>query len=264
MGYEFLFYFLQEGYISQYRADVVPDQFPLARVKLFVCGATGVGKTELVKSLKCRFLRSLFRKRSDSNITHMIQQRTHGILVHQTAIPNAGNFSIWDFSGLKSYYVLHEEFFSAMNALVILVFKVNDPFEQQVAQLRFWLALLKAKQEQSGKIRFAGRREHRPYIVLVGSFTTLPYVAPEGESNTLTVPPSPTRPPATTSRAPSPNQVQEVFDIVRTEFSDYFTFSEQVFQIDCRLSQTNEIKALRVHLGSLRSKVIHVSWYRIL
>lgn len=192
----------------------------------------------------------------------MIQQRTHGILVHQTAIPNAGNFSVWDFSGLKSYYILHEEFLCAMNALVLLVFKVNDPFEQQVTQLRFWLALLKAKQEQSDKIRFAGRREHRPYVVLAGSFTNLPYVAPEGESSTLTVPLTTTQSTAANGRAPSPNRVQEVFDIIRKEFGDYFMFSEQLFQLDCRLSQTNEIKALRVHLGSLRSKIVQVSWYR--
>lgn len=235
---------------------MVPDQVCLSRVKLLVCGATGVGKTELIKSLKCRFLRSLFRRRSDSNVEHMIQQRTHGILVHQTAIPNAGNFSIWDFSGLKSYYILHEEFLHLDNAVVLLVFKVNDPLEQQLAQLRFWLALMKAKLRQDRDIKFAGQGRHRPFIVLVGSFTNLPYVSPEGG---LTVPLSVPDPTPSLIAAADPGQVRTVFNTIRKEFKDYFMFSEQLFQLDCRLSQTNEIKALRLHLGALRCSVIQVS-----
>lgn len=245
--------------MEQYIADMAPGQVPVARVKLFICGATGVGKTELAKSLKCRFLRSLFRRRSDSNIPHMIQQRTHGILVHQTTIPNAGSFSVWDFSGLKSYYILHEEFLRATNAIVLLVFKVNDPFGQQLAQLRFWLSLLKAKQQQSRRIRFAGDIENKPRVVVVGSFTNLPYMSPESESGVLTIPLPTTTP---TDHTPEPRQIQEVFDTVRKEFKDYFAFSEQLFRLDCRLSQTNEMKALRMHLGALRSEVVQVSCYR--
>lgn len=238
----------------------MPGQVPLSRVKLFVCGATGAGKTELIKSLKCRFLRSLFRRRSDSNIPHMIQQRTHGILVHQAAISNAGNFSIWDFSGLKSYYILHEEFLSMTNALLVLVFKVNDPVEQQLAQLRFWLALLKAKQRQTRKIRFAGEQAHKPHVVLIGSFTTVPYVSPDGEPDALTIPldDAGTRGGHTRDRC----QAQEVFDTIRRDFKDHFTFSGQPFLLDCRLSQTNEIKALRLHLGALRRNIVRVSWYK--
>ena len=237
---------------------MVPGQLSIGRVKLFVCGATGVGKTELVKSLKCRLLRSLFRKRSNSNLSHMIQQRTHGIMVHQARIPNAGTFSVWDFSGLESYYILHEGFLSATNALVLLVFKANDPPEQQLSQLRFWLSLFKAKQKQSARIRFAGKIEHKPRIVVVGSFANLPYVLPEGEGGTLTNPPAA----PTAATLPDPRKVREVFDTIKEEYREYFTFSEQLFLLDSRLSQTIEIKDLRVHLGALRSKIVQVSWHK--
>lgn len=235
---------------------MVPGQLPIARVKLLVCGATGVGKTELVKSLKCRFLRSLFRKRSSCDVSHMIQQRTHGIMVHQTSIPGAGNFSIWDFSGLESYYIIHEEFLCTTNALVLLVFKVNDSSEQQLAQLRFWLALFKAKQQQSDRIRFAGEIENRPHVVIVGSCTNLPYVSPEGDRNTITIP-SQT---STSSTPPSDSsRVQAVFDTIKKEYGDFFTFSDHLFLLDCRLSQTSDIKGLRMHLGTLRRKIVKVS-----
>jgi hypothetical protein len=185
----------------------------------------------------------------------MIQQRTHGILVHQATIPNAGNFSIWDFSGLKSYYIIHEEFLHTKNAVIMLVFKVNDSSEQQLAQLRFWLSLIKAKQDQSGTIRFAGELDFKPHVVLVGSFSNLPYMSPEGGNGTLTVP----LPTSTHGRhGPDLRKVHEVVNTVRKEFKDYFEFS-QLFQLDCRLSQTNEIKALRNHLGVLRSEIVQVS-----
>lgn len=246
----------------------------LSRVKLFVCGSTGVGKTELIKSIKCRFLRSLFRRRSDSNLAHMIQQRTHGILVHQLSIPNAGDFSVWDFSGMKSYYPLHEEFLDMKNAVVLVVYKLCDPLENQLAQLRFWLALIKAKQSQSRSIKFAGEREHKPNVVLVASFANVlsPDHGPDLEeysdplvSPSLLHPNSsvPRKTNLTDSHPGESRQEAGVLETIRGEFDNYFTFSNRVFQLDCRLSQTSEIKALRHHLGALRCKIIEVSeWGR--
>ena len=243
----------QYGYLEQYVADMLPEQVSVSRTKLFVCGSTGVGKTELIKSLKCRFLRSLFRRRSVSNIDHMIQQRTHGILVQQVAIPNAGNFSVWDFSGLKSYYILHEEFLRLRNALILLVFKVNDPVDQQLSELRFWLGLVKAKQPPSLDIRFAGERKNKPYVVLVSSFANLPTVLPDE----LTVPAR--TPMRGNAPPPDPNKMAEVLATIKEEFMSYFTFSDQMFQLDCRLSQSPEMKALRLHLGVLRCQIVKVS-----
>lgn len=264
----------EEDHLPKYVEDMLPNQAPPSRVKLLVCGATGVGKTELVKSLKCPFLRSIFRKRSSSNVPHMIQQRTHGILIHQAPIPSAGDFSIWDFSGLKSYYVLHEDFLQLRGAVAVVVFKVNDPFEFQLAQLRFWLALLKAKHpvgggSGSGNIRFAGAEEVKPHVVIVGSFTRLPHVPSEGESvssvplnegeggSAHLLPPGEIAPtPSSPDGLYDEHPAWLAFETVRKEFGDYFTISEQLFRLDCRLSQTPEMKALRMHLGALRSSIL--------
>ncbi len=107
-----------------YVNDLVLGQVPINRVKLLVCGAAGTGKTELIHSLKCHFLRSLFHQRTQSNLTQMILRRTHGMSVHQLSIPNAGEFSIWDLSRMKEYYVAHKHFLSTSNAVVLVAFSL--------------------------------------------------------------------------------------------------------------------------------------------
>ncbi len=47
---------LRDHYVN----DLVLGQVPINQVKLLVCGAAGTGKTELIHSLKCHFLWTLF------------------------------------------------------------------------------------------------------------------------------------------------------------------------------------------------------------
>ena len=149
---------------DQYVSDLVLGQVPLDRVKLLVCGAAGVGKTELITSLKCHILRSLFRRRSNSNLQQMILKRTHGMIVQATTIPGAGNFSVWDLSGMKEFYVSHENFLGDENSVFVLMSSLRDPCSKQLAQMRYWLAMIKAKR------RPASKSTRRPFVILVGSF----------------------------------------------------------------------------------------------
>ena len=238
---------------DQYIQDLQPGQNPISRGKLLVCGAAGVGKTELVHSLKSHYLQSLFRRRSSSGLAHMIQQRTHGIAIQQLTIPHAGDFSIWDFSGMKDYYSLHEEFLHGENSIVLIVFSLRDPPEKQLAQVRFWLAMIKAKQQPNTDIRFAGELAHKMNVVLVGSFADQPRFLEiseltEDPDDVFAVPLASTLAQASLLQ---PNQGKQVMETVRKEFKDYFAFSKEVFLLDCQLSQTNEMKALRQHLGAL-------------
>lgn len=241
----------QDNLRDHYVNELVLGQIPISRVKLLVCGAPGVGKTELINSLKCHFLRSLFRRRSTSDLAHAILRRTHGIAVHQTGIPNAGDFSIWDFSGMKEYYMAHEHFLGTNNSVVLLVFSLREPVEKQIAQLRFWLAMIKSKQPPGEGIRFAGRRSHKPFAVLVGSFADqrrLPTLEEE-TSDVFAVP-------LASSMQRVPDNGRTVLQTLATEFGEFFHFPESVYTLDCRLSQTREIRALRSLLGDLRSKVL--------
>ena len=266
---------------------------PLDRVKLLVCGAAGVGKTELTDSLKCHLLRSLFRKRSASTLTHMILKRTYGMTVQQVAIPNAGNFSVWDFSGMKDYYVAHEHFLRMRNSVAMVMYSLRDSLEKQLAQVRFWLAMIKSKQPPSEAIRFAGANSHKPHVVLVGSFADqqredllavqhhLPTLGQAslrgaeraGEEDIFAVPLASNvldqqrreRDGGRSSRESLLNGGRNVLKAMKEEFGDYFEFDDRVFELDCRLSQTAAVKALRRHLGRLRQQILKVGVaYRLL
>ena len=282
-----LYLLLQDDLREQYAKELTLGQVPLERVKLLVCGASGVGKTELIDSLKCHLLRSLFRKRSASSLAQMILKRTYGMTVQRVTIPNAGSFSIWDFSGMKEYYVTHEQFLRMRNSIASVVFSLRDSLEKQLGQVRFWLAMIKSKQPPSEAIRFAGENPNKPYVILVGSFadqrhqdlfTTEQHQLPTlgqaalrnaehvAEEDIFAVP-------LTTNvlnqqgaekggKELPPNDGRTVLRRVKEEFGDHFEFADHVFELDCRLSQTPAIKSLRNQLGMLRQLVLKVSVYQ--
>ena len=155
---------------------------------------------------------------------------------------------------MKEYYMAHEHFLGTNNSVVLLVFSLREPVEKQIAQLRFWLAMIKSKQPPGEGIRFAGRRSHKPFAVLVGSFADqrrLPTLEEE-TSDVFAVP-------LASSVQRVPDNGRTVLQTLATEFGEFFHFPESVYTLDCRLSQTREIRALRSLLGDLRSKVLRVS-----
>ncbi len=245
---------------NEYINDLTPGQASITRSKLSVCGAPGVGKTELINSLKCRFIHSLFRRRSASSLSHTIEQRTYGMSVQQLTIPNAGDFNVWDFSGVRSYYPLHEEFLQTKNTVFLVVFSLCDPPERQLAQIRFWLAMIKAKQPQSETIRFAGEIENKPNVILVSSFADqarLPTLSEEASKDIFSFPS------ASSIAQPHSERIgrgSDILEVLEREFKDYFSFSRQLFALDCRLSQSSGIRALRQHLGAVRLELIQV-WH---
>ena len=258
-------------------------------MKLLVCGAAGVGKTELVDSLKCRLLQSLFRKRSPSSLTQMILKRTYGMTVQQVSIPNAGNFSVWDFSGMREYCVTHEQFLKIRNSIALVVFSLRDSLEKQLAQVRFWLAMIKSRQPLSEVIQFAGGNPNKPHVILVGSFADqqhqqlllsqrqLPSLGQASLRRTGGAEEDIFAVPLASSvldqqkrgtdeeerNEPPPDNARIVLRTIREEFGHHFEFHEHVFELDCRLSQTAVMKALRHHLNVLRLHILKVSyvWY---
>lgn len=228
-------------------------QIPVNRAKLLICGAAGVGKTELIDSLKCHILRSLFRRRSSSNFQQMILKRTHGMTVQHATIPNAGNFSIWDFSGMKEFYVSHEYFLGSTNSIFILVLSLREPVSKQLAQMQFWLAMIKAKFSPSEIIHHSAKAVHRPFVILVGSFADQqqPTNVDLQSSDIFAVPL------ASSIQQPLDNG-RSVLETLSKEFGDFFDFFNTVYAIDCRLSQSHDMRSLRTLLASLHSQVVKV------
>lgn len=234
-------------------SELVLGQVPINRAKLLVCGAAGVGKTELINSLKCHILRSLFRRRSSSNLQQMILKRTHGMTVQNTNIPNAGNFSIWDFSGMKEFYISHEHFLVGTNSIFILVLSLREPVSKQLAQMRFWLAMIKAKCTPTKVLHHSSKSLHRPFVILVGSFADQQQPANIAlqSSDIFAVP-------LFSSIQQPLDNGRSVLETLSKEFGDFFDFSNTVFTMDCRLSQSYEMRSLRTLLAALHSHVVKV------
>lgn len=232
-------------------AELVLGQMPLSRVKLLVCGAAGVGKTELINSLKCHILRSLFRKRSNSDFYHMILKRSRGMCVQQVTIPNAGLFSVWDFSGMKEYYVAHENFLESKNAIFLIVFSLREQVSKQLAQARFWLAMIKSKLGPSEVIHHAAKTPNRPPVILVGSFADQQQPNHLNSNDIFAVP-------LASGTQDALDSGRSVHRVLRKEFGDFFDFSGFVFTMDCRLSQSHEMRTLRSLLASLHTQIIKV------
>ena len=188
---------------------------------------------------------------------------------------------------MKEYYVTHEQFLKMRNSVAMVVFSLRDSLEKQLAQVRFWLAMIKSKQPPSEVIRFAGRNTNKPHVVLVGSFADqqhqqllvsqrqLPTLGQASlrlstgsggiEEDIFAVPLASSvldqqkQESEDERNEPPPDNGRTVLRTMREEFGDYFEFHEDVFELDCRLSQTATMRALRQHLSVLRSHVLKVS-----
>lgn len=188
----------------------------------------------------------------------MVANRTYGFDVQQATIPEAGDFSIWDFSGQRDYHVGHEHFLSASNAIFLVVFSLKDPIERQLAQVRHWLAMIRAKQNPGKFPRYLGKGASQPFMVLVGSYAdqqqpVLEPVPSETSNGEVFVVPS-----AASMMNPRIDNGRSVLEAMMAEFGGSFVFPNMVYTLDCRLAQTNEMRILRSCLSHLHSMLIKV------
>lgn len=233
------------------------------RVRLLVCGAAGVGKTSLIGSLRTRFLRALRPPKCGGNYLGPLADRhTYGFCVEQCSIPGAGNFSVWDFSGHMGYYPAHEYFLDSRNTIYLVVYSWLHPYEDQLAQIRFWLAMIKSKHRPHKLIHYGGQYGQKPLIVLVQSFSDNPTGLPsflfdrENEfSATFPVNGFVGGHAFDSAQSSAPNQLIRV---LVEEFGHHFMFNDKVFRLDCRQPRGSEIQSLRSVLGTLRQSVLKV------
>eukprot|EP00117_Sycon_ciliatum_P007244 scpid22953/ scgid4778/ Death-associated protein kinase 1 len=235
-----LLYNLRQGNLRDHYVDeLAMSAVPIDRVKLNVCGMSRTGKSVLIDSLHTSLLKSLFRKKPPDEFSEHTPFRTQGINIKPVTIAGAGNFSLWEFSGSKSYYPVHEYFFGFGNAIFLVLFSLRDAHETQLEQVRFWLSLIKSKLPSDGVIRDQGRGPTRPHIILVAT-----------RADTQAA-----------ERNPVTNEWMSisgdlVLRTVAAEFAHYFYICERLFVLDARASQSREVRSLRVHLAEMREKLV--------
>ena len=82
-----LLYNLRQGNLRDHYVDELAlGAIPLDRVKLNICGASRVGKSVLIESLRTGFLRSIFRKKPPDEFADHTPFRTLGISVKPVSV----------------------------------------------------------------------------------------------------------------------------------------------------------------------------------
>ena len=106
-------------------------------IKILLLGHGGSGKTSLVKCLQ----QLVGAATQGASLT---EASTIGIETH-TLTESGVDLSVWDFAGQLEYHSTHKHFFSAANAIYVVVVDISKPLETQRAQLGRWLTLLTSK-----------------------------------------------------------------------------------------------------------------------
>ena len=75
-----------------------------------------------------------------------MSRQVHRILVKKNVyISGVGDLSIWDFSGYEPYYMIYDRFLGDTNCVHVVMFSLMDTYDEQIAQVFFWLNFLKAR-----------------------------------------------------------------------------------------------------------------------
>ncbi|XP_072026120.1 uncharacterized protein [Amphiura filiformis] len=136
---------------------MVAEEDCVEKVKLFMCGNNGVGKTTLGNSMTKGFWSSLKTSNKQPTDTYC---PTPGIQVKSKHIKGAGDFSIWDMAGQMESHLTHAMFLSKSKGIFILVYDITGPDMKPEEQLHYWLRFLKAGHDAA---------ETKPEVVIVGT-----------------------------------------------------------------------------------------------
>ena len=198
-------------------------------MKIFFIGAKGAGKTTLMKSLKRGLLKAVVTYERQHDDPTCEEERTVGINVKTVDIPGVGRFSLWDLAGEESFHKTHGLFFSSSRCLFILLLSLVTGEERQlrtdkelIAEACYWLSFLRASFSET--------------------FTPTVLIA--------------------ASRADYCLDEQCLFKCVVNQLSVIFQgqilICEHSFLLDCRKSQSTEMKQLRRCLGEVKQQLIVV------
>lgn len=250
-----------EVYVSQ----LVPLPQALSRIKLKIFGASGVGKTTFIESMKCGMFSGFFRrsstKLSSQSATSITKGRdgklsrqyslpipltysvsnptyTKGINVQQTNISGIGELSIWDFSGYEPYYMLYDHFMGDTNCINIVMFNLCDDVAEQVAQVIFWLGFIKGRISPQLPLGYSGRLPVRPKILLIATHADKER-CPKNSRGEHT----------------ATDNIRTVYNRAQEMFGSDIELVERIFIMDAHAALSHDMKAIKHQLCLVKGQI---------
>ncbi|XP_073508697.1 uncharacterized protein [Phyllobates terribilis] len=202
---------------------------PGKKIRLFICGHTGVGKTTFANTLK----EAGPLARLQYYITGpTIPSSTIGVACSETGLEET-SLAIWDFAGQMEYCFTHSLLLSTSgpNTLYCVIFSLegiesdmNGGQKNALEQMLFWLRFLSITHSSQSK----------PHVILIGShLDTLP-----NENSTLIA-----------------KQFYE--NVMKSELELFSCFQMQFFSLNCR--NISDVNAVREPLSKTVSQVLQES-----
>ncbi|XP_067666267.1 death-associated protein kinase 1-like isoform X1 [Haliotis asinina] len=244
---------------SMYISQLIPQPQPLNRIKLKMLGSTGVGKSTLIETLKYSYFGSFFRRSRQGSTSSKTKTKnklsrqfslptplcytvgnpiyTKGVDIQQLNITGVGELSVWDYSGYEPYYMLYDHFLGDTSCIHMVVFSLIDSYDEQLAQVIFWLNFLKARIPLQLPIGHCGKMPNTPKVILVATHADK----------------------AGCSKNSKGEYVSKEGSGLLTKVAQMFQFDvdivDKLFVLDATVAATTEIKVLKQQLSDMKSEI---------
>jgi Ran GTPase-activating protein (RanGAP) involved in mRNA processing and transport/GTPase SAR1 family protein len=132
---------------------LVENSAPQTKVKLHLCGESGVGKTKLKKALS-RYSNLFNADAGSDDQPNIPAERTRGIDISLVDIVDNNSthseFAVYDYGGLRAFHHIHDWFLASGNSIFMVVSSLKDPPIQQAEKVRYWLRFIRACAHTAG------------------------------------------------------------------------------------------------------------------
>jgi len=182
--------------------QLLPTAKPLSRVIVKVLGSSGVGKSTLIESLKCGFLRSIFRRASQLTgygtlppakpvrptivpnkekeekqntessfgaTRNPLSDYTRGINIQNCTLTDTGDVSLWEYSSYEPYLSVYGRFIGNTNTIYLVIVSMKDSATVRRQQLHFWLSYIRSRVAPSEPIGPGGLHQWAPQVAVVAT-----------------------------------------------------------------------------------------------
>ena len=214
------YYNMEKCFPDEFRKDLTD-----MAIKIFVVGDPGTGKSTLVKSIQTeaegfgsRFLNQISKVKN-------VDEKTAGIIPHDTNTKSLGRVTLYDFAGHREFYAGHDAVLRTSignsESIVVLVVNMRDEEAKIKEVVEYWFQFLAQQSYEE---------DNKPHMLIVGSHADL------------------------VSSINVSSRSKFLQSIVNNSCLNSFA-STELFMLDCRYAERSSMSNLRKKLSDMCRKL---------